>query len=60
MTFIKGQPAWNKNIKWNEEIRAKISESRKGKTAWNKGKKLSEQHIQNIKDGLKKSKKVLI
>ena len=60
MTFIKGQPAWNKNTKWNEEVRAKISVGRKGKQAWNKGRPMTNQHRQNIIEGLKRSKKVLI
>jgi len=59
MTFIKGQPAWNKGLTWNNEIKARISESKRGQQAWNKGKKLSDQHIKNIKEGLKRSKKVL-
>lgn len=36
---LKGRKAWNKGIKWSEEVKRKISESRKGIPAWNKGKK---------------------
>jgi 5-methylcytosine-specific restriction endonuclease McrA len=31
MTFIKGQIPWNKNIPFSDEVRKKISDSKKGK-----------------------------
>jgi hypothetical protein len=34
-----GKDPWNKNKKWSEEIRIKLSESHKGHSPWNKGKK---------------------
>ena len=31
--------AWNKGLKWSDEVKSKISESAKGRTPWNKGTK---------------------
>lgn len=48
MTFIKGQPSWNKGKPWSEEVKALISDSKKGCKAWNKGKKWSKEVKQKI------------
>jgi hypothetical protein len=43
--------------KLSEEIRRKMSESRKGLIPWNKGKKSSEEHKKNVSIGLKNQSK---
>lgn len=55
MTFIKNQPAWNKDSKMSEETKDKISKSLKGRIAWNKGKTWSNEVKEKISQSKKRS-----
>lgn len=55
-SYENGRSVWNKGIPWPEEVKKKMSESRKGQIPWIKGKHHSEETLKVIRENAEKRK----